>query len=189
MCVICDLDKISAFLQIIDDKRPGLLSLHSPVFLRNILIERSIGIEKVYRLEIMSLTAFPVVRIMSWRDLYHTGTEFHVDESVSDDWYASVSQRQKELLAYDTLVSFVIRVYCDSDISEHRLRTCRRNSDVSRTICIWILHIIELSWDVLILDLVISKRSTALRAVIDKIHALIDETTLIKRYESFPYSS
>ena len=188
MGMVRHLDKIASLLKILDDKLPCLLCHHPPVLLRHILVERAIRIEEIDGLKAMALSAFEVIRIMGRRDLHHSRTESHIDKAVCDYRYAPVCQRQKKLLAYNILISLIVWIDSYSGISEHRLRTCRRDCYIPGAISIWIPYVVKLAGHILVLHLIISKGGAAFRAVVHKILSLVYEATLIKSHESFPYS-
>ena len=123
MCVIGDLDKVSALLEILHYQIPCILSHHSTVLLGNILIERSIRIEEVDCLKVVALSAFEVIRIVGWRDFYHACTELHIDEPIGNDRDLPVRKRKQKLLAYNALVALIIRINGNCGIAEHRFRT------------------------------------------------------------------
>ena len=181
------LNEIALFLKCLCDKVACLFCRKTAELLGTDIVQRSIRIEDVDRLEIVSLSTLPVVRVMSRSDLNHTGSELDSYEAVGNDRNLAVCKRELEHLAHKALVTLVIRVDCNSLVSEHGLRSCRCHCDVAASVCERISDIKQMSCILLMLDLVICQSCSAVRAVVHEVKALVDQATLIKRDECLPY--
>ncbi len=129
-----------------------------------------------------ALSDFKVVRVVRRGDLYRSGTLFRVRIWVSDDRDFLPYQRQDDFFADNRLVAFVIRMYRDSLIGKHGLRSGCRDDDtveISRRLYGRIFEIPVLSVFIFMLDFRIRKGSSALRTPVDQTIAPVDQTFLI----------
>ena len=184
MLIFFTLNEIALFLKCLCDKVACLFGRKTAELLRTDIVQRSIRIEDVDRLEVVSLSTLPVVRVMSRSDLNHTGSELDSYEAVGNDRNLTVCKRELEHLAHKALVTLVIRVDCNSLVSEHGLRSCRCHCDVAASVCERISDIIEMSDIFLMLDLIIGQSCSAVRTVVDQIQALVDQIPLIEGHKS-----
>ena len=81
----------------------------------------------------MTLSNLEVIRVMSRCDLYCTGSKLFIYIVIRHDRNLFIHQRKQYILAYDIFVSLIVRVYGNSCISQHCLRTCC--CDLQKTIC------------------------------------------------------
>ena len=125
---------------------------------------------------------------MGRSDLHHTCSKAKLDKGVCNNRDLPICKRKSKLLSDDILISLVFRVYCNSHVSEHCLRSCGCNSDPPRAIGIWVSYVIEFSRYVLILNFIIRQGCSTLGAVVYKIFSFIYQASFIEGDESLPYS-
>ena len=107
-------------------KRVPALVVHEPV----------LG-EHVDKLEIVPFPRREIVRVVRRRDLNRARAEGHVHElRVRDDRYAPPVERMDQVLTVDAFIAIVIGVDRDRGVSEHRLRTRRRDDDFARAVLV-----------------------------------------------------
>ena len=75
----------------------------------------------------MAFSNLKVVRVMCRCDLYAAGSEFLVNIGIRNDRDLTVYDRKQQLLSDDVFVTLIIRVYRNRRITEHRLRSGRRD--------------------------------------------------------------
>ncbi len=121
-----DLHKISLFLQILNDRLPGLVTLHACI-LAALLIDNGVIGHNIDLRQVVALPYLEVIGIVRRSDLNRTGPEFLIYIIICHDRDLSVHQREYSLLPYDILVSVIVRMYCDRRIAQHGLRTSGRN--------------------------------------------------------------
>ena len=180
MLIFFAFNEIALFLKYLGHLHPGLFGRKSAELFGTDIIERSVRIEDVKRLQIVALAALPVVGIVRRSNLHHTGTELDSNETVCDDGDLAVRKRQLEHLAHKVLVALVIGVHGNSLVSEHGLRPCGGHGDVSAAVGERVSYIKEMSHVFLMLDFIICKCGAAVRAVVHEIQALVDQSALVQ---------
>jgi hypothetical protein len=91
--VILCLDEQISLLKQLDDLIPRVESLHALEKLSSILIEGTVVVHDVDKLEIVSLSDFIIIRIVCRGDLHSSGSEFHVDDDrICHDWDSAVDE-------------------------------------------------------------------------------------------------
>ena len=171
--------KISLLIKLFCNHFSCFLSRNTSVLLRTVVIHCSIRVKDIDGFQVMSLSTLPVIRVMGWSNLYHTCTETKLNERICNNWNLSICKRKSKLFPNYILISFIFRVYCNCNVSEHSLWPCCCNCNPARTVGIWISDIIEFSRNVLIFDFIVCQSSTALWAVVYKVLTFIDQSSLI----------
>ena len=108
----------------------------------------------------MPLTNFPVVRVMGWSNLYHTGSEFHINIIICNDWNFFSGKRKLKHFSNDRLIAFVVRIYGNCSITKEGFRTGCCNFNAARTISIFIVKMIHCSLSIFVVNFIICKSST-----------------------------
>ncbi|MCY1562556.1 hypothetical protein D9M68_999740 [compost metagenome] len=77
----------------------------------------TIEIDYLNTFEIMTLPHFKIVWIVCWSDLDGASTKIHINIVVGDNGNLAIGKRQLNTRTNQVLVSFVVRVDSDCDIS------------------------------------------------------------------------
>ena len=158
----------------------------SAVFINGCIIIQDIDFRKV-----MTLSDFKIVRVMCRCDFNNTGTEFHVYIAVGNDRDLTVYNRKHYLFADHILISVIVRIYSNSRVSEHGLRTRRsklnelRGADTSIFFDQRIFDVPQMTCLLLILYFRIRNGSIADRAPVDNTAALVDIAFFVHLDEHF----
>ena len=70
----------------------------------------------------MLFTDFIVIEVMGWGDLNAASTKFRVDIVVCNNRNTAADQRQGDVLTMQCLITLVIRMHGDTDVTEHSFR-------------------------------------------------------------------
>ena len=127
----------------------------------------------------MALPYLKVVGVMSRRDLHRSGPEFLVYIVVCHNGDFPVHQGKHHMLADDVLVPLILRVYRDSRIAQHGLRTGRGNLQKILRSYNRVLDMPEMSALLLMLHLGIGQGGLADRTPIDDPGSLVDISLFI----------
>ena len=182
--------KKSEFLQIFYNQSACLRTRKTAIFFRTVFVQSAVRIKNIYDFKIIPLTNLPVVRVVSRRNFYHTGSEFLVYVTVCNNRNNAVCKRKFKFLAYNILVAFVSRIYGDSCITKKRLRTRSSNFNARasvrrRSVSKLIPDVVHCAGCISVINFVICKRSSATRTPVYKILTFIDKSALVKRNENF----
>ena len=166
---------------------------HATVFLRAVVVQGAVRIQDVDYFKVVPLSYFPVVRVVGRGDLNHTCSEFPVYIGVGDDRDNPVCQRKLELLAYNSLVSLIIRMHCNCSIAQEGLRTCGCNLDScasvgGRAVCKFIPDVVHCSVGIDVVNLVVCQGCAAPRTPVYKVLPFIDKPPLVQGYKYFSNS-
>ena len=166
VCVRNNFYKISLLLQFFYDSFSRLVAVHARVFAA-IFIDRGIIVHDVDLRQVVTLAYFEVIRVVSRCDLHSSGTELFVYIIIRNDRNLSSYKRQDHVLAYDILITLIIRMNGDRSISEHCLRTCSR--DLEETVCSHdrVFDVPEVPFLLFVLYLCIRQGSLTFRAPVD----------------------
>ena len=153
------------------------------------ITDRTIGRHNVDDLQFVTATEFPVVGIMRWCDFQESACKLrlcvlrittkrngHDYIIVFDDWNDSIDDRQSHTLAAKCSGARITRIDSDSTVTQHRLRTSRCNSDVTRAIFEWILQIPKESIHFFHFDFIVGERSLGSRIPIHQSFAALNQT-------------
>ena len=122
------LHQITGRIQIRHPGLPAFIPVHTCIFAGK-LIHSCILVDAGRTRQTGPLTDLKVVRVVSRRDLYRTGSLFRIRIDVCDNWNFLSNQRQDYLLADHILISFIGRMHCDGLIGKHGLRSGGCNHD------------------------------------------------------------
>ena len=175
-------DQVSGFIQILDPRLSALVAVHSLV-LAGKTIHPGVKVDAGKILKIVTLSYFEVVRIVSRRDLNSTCPLLRIRIRVSDHRDLPAYQRKDHVLAYQILVSFIIRMYCDSHIAEHGLRTGSSHYNTFASVSSRIAEIPVHAVLIFVLYLGIRKGSPAFRTPVDETVAFIDQALAVQLHE------
>ncbi len=87
-----------------------------------VLVDRAVASEDIDRREAVPFTDLEVDRVVGRGDLEYAGAEFGIDLLCPDDREITVEEREDRGLADQVLIPFIVRVYGDTGVPEHRLR-------------------------------------------------------------------
>ena len=111
----------SGLLEFSDPGLSALVSVHALVFAR-MFVHGGVVVHARDHLKSVPLSDLEVVRVVGRGDLDRAGPLFGIGIFVRDDRDLSSHHRQDDRLSDEVLISFVIRMHRDRDISEHGLR-------------------------------------------------------------------
>ena len=174
----------TCFRKVFDYQLASLFRLESAVFFRNVFVELSVWSKKVDYFKVVSLSYFPVVRVVGWSNLYHTCSEFLVYIVVGNDWNFFSCDRKFEFLSDKGSVAFVRRVYCDCCITKESFRTSCCNFNLSASVCVFVVKVVHCTLCVFMVNFIISKGSTTARTPVYKALSLVHKAAFIKCYEN-----
>ena len=120
--VLFYLDKISLSFKVCNDLLSCFKAVKPCVF-PTIFIDLCIRSEDVYNLKSGSFSYFKVIWIMSWRHFYNSGSKLHIYIVISYYRYFSIYERNDYFFSDEVLVSWIIRIDCNSSISKHCFRS------------------------------------------------------------------
>ena len=172
--------KISAFSQIFNNKFSCSIRLKTSVFFRNIVVHSSVRIKKVDYFEVMALSNFPVVRVVSRGNLNHTSSKFFINIRIRNNRNFLVNQRQKNFFTNQVLIALIIRIYSNSRIAKESFRTSCSNFNSSRTVGIVVINVIHCALSILMLNFIISQSRATARTPVYKILAFIHKSAFIQ---------
>ena len=132
--VILYLYQVAALFQVGDNRFSRFIPFHAGILSAVIGHVGVIGHHVDYR-QIMAQANLKVIRVMRRGDLYHAGSEFHINIIVGDNRDFPADQRQSQCLAHQMPVSFILRIYRDGSISEHSFRAGGRKLQPTGAVC------------------------------------------------------
>ena len=178
--------QVALLFQFLNHYLSCFITFHSGV-LAAIFIDGGIVIHNIDLRKVMALAHLEVVRVMSRRDLNRSGTKFLVYIIIRYDRNLPVHQRKDCFLSYQVFVAFVIRMYCDRSIAQHRLGTGGGNFQIGIAAYDRILDVPEVSVLLFMLYLRIRERGLAHRAPVDDPGASVNISFFVKFDEYFLY--
>ncbi|MNC08438.1 hypothetical protein D3C75_560260 [compost metagenome] len=143
-------------------------------------VHRTALIHYVDLRQIVPLTYLEVIWIMSWRDLNRTAAKLFIYILVSDNWNLPADNRQDQRFADQIFITIILRMNSNCRITQHRLRTCGRYSDMSAAIFKWVTQMVQMTVNFLIFNLDIRQRRTSRRVPVDDTFTAIDQAFIIK---------
>ena len=178
--------QVSLLLQILNHYLSCFITFHSCV-LAAIFIDGGIVIHHIDLRKVMALAHLEVVRVMSRRNLNRACTKFLVYIIIRYDRNLPVHQRKDCLLAYQVFVTFIIRMYRDRGIAQHRLGTGGGYFQTGIAAYDRILNVPEVSVLLFMLYLRIRERSLAHRTPVDDSGSSVNISFFVKFDEHFLY--
>ena len=137
----------------------------------------------------MTKSNFPVVRVMSWSNFYHTSSKFHINIIISNNWNFFSSNRKFKHFSNNCFVAFIIRIYSNSSITKESFWTSCSNFNFSTSVSIFIINVIHCTWCIFVINFIISKSSATARTPVYKALTFVHKSALIKSYEYITYCS
>lgn len=102
--VVLGLNVEALLLQCIQNSLPDVISLHSLELLSGVLVVGTVVVHQVDKLEVVPLSAFVIVGVVSGSDLDGSGSESHVDgDVIGNDGESSVDERVFDVLSDQVL--------------------------------------------------------------------------------------
>ena len=134
----------------------------------------------------MALANLKVVGVMGRCNLNHAGTEFHVHVLVRHDGDFAVDKGQHNRLAHDVLIPVVRRIYRQSRIAQHGLRTGGGELNKTPLLAHYrIFHMPEMALLLHMLYLCVGDGGLANRAPVDDAVALVNVALVVELYKHF----
>ena len=100
--------------------------------------------------QIVALAYFKVIRVVSRRNLYSSGSEFLIHIIIRYNRNFPACQRQDYIFPYNIFVSLIIRMHRNRRISQHGFRTCRGN--LKEPVCSHERDVLHFGHQLIILD-------------------------------------
>lgn len=102
--VVLGLDVKTLLLQSLQDGSPDVVSFHALELFSSILVVSSVVVHQVDKLEVVPLSTFVIVRVVSGSNLDGSGSERHVNgDAIGDDGESTVDERMLDVLANQVL--------------------------------------------------------------------------------------
>ncbi len=156
-----------------------------------VLVDGSVRVHDVDRLETQALTDLEVVRVVGRRDLENAGPELGIHVLVGEDLDLPRHERHLDPPSDEPLVSLVVRVDYQGYVAEHRLWSGGEDLDVilavgSRASAVHerVADAVELAVHVLVVDLQVRDGRAVVRAPVGDAVAAVDQAVLVQPDES-----
>ena len=145
-------------------------------------------VNNLHHRQIVPQSDLIVMDIVCRGDLEASRTEIHLHIVVLDNWYLSVNERNKYLLAVQAEMPFIVRIDADCRIRHNGFRTggCYHEIIVGRiavAVGDIILEMIEMTLRVTVYDLVIGYCGQSYRVPVDHSHSPVNHTLLVEMAE------
>ena len=173
-----DLDEIALLLQIGDDGLARLVAIHAVVLAA--VYYPAVLVDALYLLQIMAQTDLIVVGVVAGGHLNGAGAEAKLNVIVGDDGELAPDEREYRVFADKMLIFFIGGVYGDAAVAQHGLGAGGGNDELLIGVFDGVSDMPEAAGDVLILDLRVGKRGTAMRTPVYHAAALIDKSLFIE---------
>ncbi len=131
---------------------------------------------------------------MGWRYLDSACAKSFINESVCDYLQFAFDYRQYYFFSYKLLISPVPWIDCNSNVTKHGLRPCRRHNYPSLVFALCSLlfkrvpHIIQLPFDIHVRRLFIRQRCLAPRAPVNNVIPSINKAFVVKPSKCLQHS-
>ena len=125
---------------------------------------------------------------MSWRHFYDSGSKLHIYIVISYDRYFSIYERNDYLFSDEMLVSWIIRIDCNSSISKHCFRSGSCENKAFFATYNWISDFPKISLFICIINFIICECCSASRTSIYNVLSLIDQSITVEVYKVLLYS-
>ena len=93
----------------------------------------------------MSLTHGVIIEVVRGRDFDAARSELRINVVVGNDGDFSVTERQRDHLSNEVLVTFIVWIYSDGRIAKHRLRTGSCHGDDLVGVNHWVLQVPQMA--------------------------------------------
>ena len=128
----------------------------------------------------MTKSNFPVVRVMSWSNFYHTSSKFHINIIISNNWNFFSSNRKFKHFSNNCFVAFIIRIYSNSSITKESFWTSCSNFNFATSVSIFIINMIHCTVCIFVVNFIISQSSSTTRTPVYKALAFVHKPAFIK---------
>ena len=173
----------ACFGQVLDYELAGFFAGKSAIFFWNVFIQCSVRIKEIDYLKIVSLSDFPVVGVMCRCDFYHTCSEFFVYIRICDNRDFFTCERQFEHFADQSLVTLVIRVYCDCRITKEGFRSGCSDFDFAASVSIFVEEMVHSTLCVNMVNFIIGKGGSTAGTPVYKTLTFVHKAPLIQSDE------
>ena len=187
MNVVFDLGQEAPLLQILNDLFTSLVAVHAFIFAAEFVHVTIVG-QNADHFQIVTLTNFEVVGVMSGGDLNSTGSEVFFYIRISYYGNLAVYQRQDQHLADLVCVAGIAGMYSYSGIAQHSLGTGGSYFNIAAAVSIGIAQMPEMASLLLMQSLGVGNRSLALGAPVNDAFAFVDQALVVQTNEYFLYS-
>ena len=174
-----DVVEEAQFFEVGDDGFAAVFAGHAVVFGTGFFVHRTVEVHDHDRFQVMALTHFKVVRVVSRRNLNGTGTKADIDVVVGNDFNFTVNEGNDNFLADILLHAVTIVLTATAVFTHDRFRTGRGNHDVIVFTDDGIFYEPQMAGDVGVVDFDVRQRRVAVRAPVGNALTLIDEAFFI----------
>ena len=149
-------------------------------------------VDYVQNRQVVPDSDFIVIYIMSRSNLEASCSEIHGHIIILDNRYLLINQRNKHLLTFEPVISFICRVYTDCSIGHDCLRTGCGNDDVlvgriAVAVRNKISQMIEFADGIPVDDLLVADCGKAYRIPVDHSYTSIYIAFVVEIYKSVDY--
>ena len=183
-----DTDEKALGLQIFDDGFTSFITIHAAVFFGHVIVKMCRFGHDVDLLQVMALTDFKVIEVVSRRNLHAAGTELFIHIIVSDDGDFSVCQRKLQFLSDQIFIAFVFRINSNSLVAEHSFRTSRCNDDAFGAVSSRITNFPKMSVLFFRFDFQVGNRSLKFRVPVNETAPSVNQAFFIEVYEAVDHN-
>ena len=170
--------------QIFYDGFTCFVAVHSGVFL--VFIDNlRVVCHYIDNWQIVAKSYFKVVRVVCRRDLYDTGSKFHIYVIIRNQRNLAVNQWKDKHFSNQIFVSFIVWIDSHRRISQKSFRTGCRQIDITASIRKRIAQMPEMSLLIFVLYLGIGNGCQTMRAPVDDTLTAVDQSFIIKFYKYF----
>ncbi len=183
---IFDLHQKSHVLQILDDVLPAFVPVF-PFIFAGFLGHLPVQADDYDLFQVVPLSYFIVIGVMSRSDLHSTGTEFQVHIFIGDDGDFPVRGGQCDFLPDQAAIPFILGIHGYGRIPGDGFRTAGSDGQV----LVFFPHdgifdVPQSTGIILVFHFHIGKGRAAVDAPVDHPGAFVDQALFIKAHESFP---
>ena len=169
------LQKVAALFQGFHDERTRFQSVHAGE-LPGHFVQGPVGIENVDFRQLVPFAAKVVVGVVGGRHLYAARAEFPVNQqSVADNGYGALDQRQNNVLADQMFVAFVLGMHSHGGVAEESFRAGGRHFQIFVAAFNLVLKVPEIALHSFIDYFVVRNGSLKLDVPVDQSFAPVDE--------------
>ena len=162
------------------------ISVHAGI-LSAVFVDGSVVVHNVDNRQIVSLSHFEVVGIVSRRDLYCAGTEIFFYVSIRYNGDKSAYERQNKVFAYQFFVSRIGGMYGNRSVTQNSFRSRGGDYDFAAAVFERITYVPKVGFGRLVFDFCVGNCRMTVRTPIDYSVSLINQTLVIHGDKGFFY--
>ena len=124
-----------------------------------------------------------VIRIMGRCNFNNACSEIHFNIFICNNRYFSMNDRQYQHFSNKMLIALIIWINCNSSIAKKCFRTCCSKLQITASVCKLIAQMPKMSCLILIFNLCVRKRRTAMRAPVYNSFSPVNQALFIIIYK------